>query len=116
MKKLHSIPKSLGDILRSIDTIESYLKETMGGRRDFKIYMRNRMMRGAVERELGIIGEATNRIHQVDPQYPLLNARAIISLRNRIVHAYDNLDDITVWTIITKHLPKLKTEVEKLLG
>ncbi len=114
--KQHDIPKSLTDIITSIDSIEEYLSELMGGRRDFNLYMQKRYLRRAVERELGIIGEATNRIYRVDPEYPLLNNRQIIALRNRIVHAYDSLDDPAIWTIVTKHLPPLRAEVEKLLG
>ncbi len=88
----------------------------MGERRDFNVYMGDRMLRRAVERELGIVGEATNRIHSVDPEYPILHNRQIIALRNRIVHAYDSLEDPAIWAIVTKHLPPLRAEVERLLG
>ncbi len=115
MKRQHSIPQSLTDILKSIGHIEDYLVRTMGERRDFNVYMGDRMLRSAVERELGIIGEATNRIYRVDPEYPLFNNRQIVALRNRIVHAYDALDDARVWAIVTRHLPPLRTEVERLL-
>jgi uncharacterized protein with HEPN domain len=113
--KRHNIPKSLRDILTSIDTIESYLAEVMGERRDFGLYMRNRMLRGAVERELGIIGEATNRILQTEPAFVIDNARKIVATRNRVVHGYDSVNDETIWAIVVKHLPSLKTEVERLL-
>jgi uncharacterized protein with HEPN domain len=116
MKWQHDIPQSLTDIITSIDAIEGYLARTMGERRDFNVYMDDRMLRSAVERELGIIGEATGRIHRVDPAYPILHNRKIIALRNRVVHAYDALDDARVWAIITRHLPLLRTEVEKLLA
>jgi uncharacterized protein with HEPN domain len=86
----------------------------MGERRDFNVYMGDRMLRNAVERELGIIGEATGRIHGVDPVCPILHDRKIIALRNRVVHACDALDDARVRAIITRHLPPLKAEVEKL--
>jgi uncharacterized protein with HEPN domain len=116
MKRQHEIPKSLTDILTSIDAIEEYLTRTMGKRRDFNVYMDDRMLRSAVERELGIIGEATGRIHSVDSEYPILHNRKIIALRNRVVHAYDALDDARVWAIVTKHLPALRLEVERLLA
>jgi uncharacterized protein with HEPN domain len=116
MEQQHSIPKSLDDVLLSIEAIESYLTEFMGQRRDFSIYMEKKFLRRAVERELSIIGEAMNRIHRVDSEYPITHNRSIIALRNRVVHAYDNLDDPTIWAIVINHLPLLRTEVEKLLG
>jgi uncharacterized protein with HEPN domain len=54
------IKKFLFDIHESIDSIEKYL----GEQRDFKVYMANKMLRRAVEREFEIIGEAMNRIEK----------------------------------------------------
>ena len=36
-------------------------------------------------------------------------------MRNRIIHAYDAVDDVLIWEVIKKHLPVLKKEVEQLL-
>jgi len=41
----------------------------------------------------------------------LENITQIIGLRNRIIHAYDSIDDTVIWAIIIKHLPSLKKEV-----
>ena len=57
------IKKFLFDIHESIASIEQYL----GDKRDFKVYMANKMLRRAVEREFEIIGEAMNRIEKLDP-------------------------------------------------
>jgi uncharacterized protein with HEPN domain len=46
------------DISNSIDSIFEYL----GNERNFKLYDTNKLIRRAVERELEIVGEATNRI------------------------------------------------------
>ncbi len=40
--------------------------------------------------------------------------RQIIAFRNRIVHAYDSLDNTIVWAILINHLPKLKEEISEL--
>ncbi len=56
------IKKFLFDIHESIESIESYL----GYKHDFKVYMANKMMRRAIEREFEIIGEAMNRIDKLD--------------------------------------------------
>jgi uncharacterized protein with HEPN domain len=43
------------------------------------------------------------------------NSKAIIGLRNQVIHAYDNISDETIWSILTNHLPKLKAEVNELI-
>ena len=53
---------------------------------------------------------------QLDPDIPISHARQIVNLRNRVIHAYDNVDNEIVWGIVINHLPKLKDDVDKLLG
>ena len=52
------ILKYLYDIKESIDSIHDFL----GDVKDFNNYKENKLLRRGVERELEIIGEATNRI------------------------------------------------------
>ena len=52
------VKKSLFDIKESIRSMEEYL----GDKRDFNIYIANKMLRRAIEREFEIIGEAMSRI------------------------------------------------------
>jgi uncharacterized protein with HEPN domain len=75
------IKKFLLDISESIDSIENYL----GDKRDFNIYMSNKMMRRAVEREFEIIGEAMNRIDNLDSTIEISSKKQIISMRNRVI-------------------------------
>jgi len=105
------ISKYLLDIRTSIDSIYEYI----GEQRNFDVYLANKQLRRSVERELEIIGEAVNNILQLDPSIPIDNARKIISLRNRVIHAYDRVDDEIVWGIVINHLPKLKKNVVELL-
>jgi Uncharacterized conserved protein len=105
------IQKYLYDIHDSINSIYSYL----GERRDFIQYRENKLLRRGVERELEIIGEAANRLLQLDPDIKIDNARKIVDLRNWVIHGYDKVDDVIIWGIISNHLPKLKEQVELLL-
>jgi len=105
------IQKYLYDIQVSIDSIHEYLGEHC----KFNDYMASKQLRRSVERELEIIGEAVNKILQLDDDIPIDNSRKIIGLRNQIIHAYDNVNNETVWGIIINHLPKLKEDVDKLL-
>ena len=65
-------------------------------------------MRRAVEREFEIIGEALSKILKIDPDIHITYARLIVDLRNKVIQAYDAIDDTIIWKIIIKDLPKLK--------
>ena len=108
----HNIQKYLYDIQQSIDSINEYL----GIKRDFLVYEENKLLRRAVERELEIIGEAANRLLQLDPEIPIKNARKIVDLRNFVIHGYDKVDNVIIWGVVSKDLPKLKKEVDVLMN
>jgi|TARA_R110002096_G_scaffold258028_1_gene451635 uncharacterized protein with HEPN domain len=108
----HKIKMFLLDISTSIDSIYEYL----GNQRTFNAYESNKLLRRAVERELEIIGEATNRIIKINPKVDISNAKRIVSLRNWVIHAYDNVDNVIIWGIIDKDLPLLKAQVAELLN
>jgi len=107
----HSIEMYLLDIINSIDSINEYL----GNERNFKIYESNKLLRRGVERELEIIGEAVNRILKIEPEVDISNSRRIVNLRNWVIHAYNNVDNVIIWGIIDKDLPLLKKQVSDLL-
>jgi len=108
------ILKWLYDTKMCIDEIESFFNEE---EKDFFKYRNNLMLKRAVERNLEIIGEAINRIITRDNSFTekISNAKAIIGLRNQVIHAYDNISDENIWSILTNHLPKLKLEVDALI-
>lgn len=106
------IKKYLFDIRESIESIEKYL----GDKRDFNVYLADKMLRRAIEREFEIIGEAMSRIEKLDSSVEISSKRQIISMRNRVIHGYDKIDNEIVWGIIVRHLPTLKIEIENLLN
>ena len=105
------INKYLFDIIISIESIEDYL----GEKRDFFEYQNNKLLRRGIEREIEIIGEAMSKVLKLDPDCQISNARKIVDARNWVIHGYDKVDDIVIWGIVVNHLPKLKTEIEKLV-
>ena len=104
--------KWLYDVKLAIDEIESYFENES---KIFSIYQNNTVIKRAVERNLEIIGEAMNRIIKVYPDIPITDSKNIIGLRNQIIHAYDNISDEYIWSVVSKHLPVLKSEVEKMI-
>jgi len=109
------ILKWLYDIKFSIEEIESFFKNK---EKNFFEYKENVMLKRAIERDLEIIGEAVNRILKQDISYikRISEAKSIIGLRNQVIHSYDNISDENIWSILINHIPKLKTEIEKLIN
>lgn len=102
----------LYDILNAINEIDGFFDEFP---KDFIAYKNDIKTRRAVERNLEIIGEATNRILQKNGTIKLSYARQIVSTRNRIIHAYDHVSDEVIWGILTDYLPVLLAEVKAML-
>jgi uncharacterized protein with HEPN domain len=73
------------------------------------------MLRRAVEREFEIMGEALKCVDKIDPTINISSKRQVIGMRNRVIHGYDKIDDEIVWGIIIRHLPILRTEIDRLL-
>jgi uncharacterized protein with HEPN domain len=103
--------KYLSDILMAIELIEEFIVDN----KDFTLYDQDRKTQSAVERQLAIIGEALNQLKKLEPEIEIQNDKQIISFRNRLVHAYDSLDNSMIWAIISKHLSPLKIEIQKLM-
>lgn len=105
------IKKLLFDIKESINSIEDYL----GEKRDFNVYLDNKMLRRAIEREFEIIAEAINRIDKMDSTLQITSKKQILGMRNRVIHGYDKIDNEIIWGTIVRHLPVLKTEIIEFL-
>ena len=43
-------------------------------------------------------------------------ARRIVNTRNKIIHGYDEVDEVMLWEIVINHLPFLQQEVQILLS
>ncbi len=107
-----SVKKYLYDVQQSVDSIFEYL----GEKRDFFEYERNKLLRRAVERELEIIGEAVKHLLELYENICIDNARRIVDLRNFVIHGYDKVDNVIIWGILSKDLPKLKQQVDALMA
>jgi uncharacterized protein with HEPN domain len=106
------ILKYLHDIRESIDSINDFLGDT----RNFNDYKADKLLRRGVERELEIIGEATNRILKLEPTIEISESRRIVDLRNWVIHGYDKVDDMIIWGIISRDIPRLKEQVSGLMN
>jgi uncharacterized protein with HEPN domain len=77
---------------------------------------RDRMLSLALVRLIEIIGESANNISEpCQAKYFKIPWRQIIGMRNRIVHAYFDVDLDIIWQVITQDLELLLIEVEKVI-
>lgn len=107
-----AILKYLFDIQKCIENIDDYI----GNEKVFDAYISNPMLQDAVERNIATIGEAMKKALYLDETLPISYARRIVGTRNRLIHGYDDIDNIEVWNIIVNNLPVLKSEIESLLS
>ncbi len=70
----------------------------------------------AIEMNFIIIGEAANQIpEEIEEKYPEIPWSLMRAMRNRIVHAYFNVDEKLMWDTVQNDLPPLIPLLEKLL-
>ena len=63
-----------------------------------------------------IVGEAANRLSTEDQsRYPSIPWKAIVGMRNRLIHGYDAIDLDVLWDTVQIDLPELVEELERIL-
>jgi uncharacterized protein with HEPN domain len=108
-----STAKRLHDAIPAIEAIERFTQDM-----DYEAYASNEMAMAAVERKFEIISEALKNAAAEDAsiQASITVLPQIIGLRNRIAHAYEQIDQEILWTIRSLWLPRLKAEATDLLA
>ena len=104
--------KYLYDIRQAADSIATFCAG-----KTFADYRADELLRAAVERKFGIVGEALARLQKEDPEIAALipEHRKIIAFRNIIIHGYAGVDDRIVWGVIEADLAKLRAAVASML-
>ncbi|HNZ27858.1 MAG TPA: DUF86 domain-containing protein [Spirochaetota bacterium] len=98
------------DILESIDLIDKYISNIT--LEDFKD---DRKTQDAVIRNLEVIGEALKNIPvEIRDAHSDVDWKGFIGLRNIIIHQYFGISLPILWTIITKDIKNLKTNIESI--
>lgn len=103
--------KLLTDIRNAISSIDEHLE----GNRNYQEFLDSKTKRRAVERELEIIGEAVSKLLKINPDIQISFARQIVDLRNKVIHAYDNVNTVIIWKVVMKDIPVLESEVNALM-
>jgi uncharacterized protein with HEPN domain len=103
--------KYLSDILRAIELIEQFTASVD----TFDFYDNDFKTQSAVERQIGIIGEALNKFEKIHPEISLQHSTKISGLRNRIIYAYDSIDNSIIWVILKKYIQPLNKEIKSII-
>lgn len=104
MKNDHILIKH---ILEAIEKAEQYI-----GDLTFEEFSQDDKTLSAVVQELTVIGEAAVHISEdFKADHPEVPLREAAGMRNRIVHAYWDIDEKTVWDTCKSDLPVLKEKL-----
>jgi len=99
------------DIVLAAEDARSFV-ESM----DFAGFEASRLHQNAVLRSLEIIGEAAGKLSaEFKSNCPHLPWRNITSMRNRLIHAYNEVRLDIVWSVIQGDLPQLIAMLKPLL-
>jgi len=75
---------------------------------------KDRMLVNALVRSIEIIGEAASRVSpETRTRCPTIPWNQVVGMRNRLIHAYFDVDVDRVWDTISSDLPALINELEK---
>ncbi|MGE5612070.1 MAG: DUF86 domain-containing protein [Bacillota bacterium] len=101
----------LWDMLDAAKTVRSMIEGVA-----FDGYVRNRMLRLAVERAIEIIGEAACHVSPGFRQsHPDILWRGIMAQRHVLAHEYGDIDHELIWRVATVHIPDLIAKLEPLV-
>lgn len=113
MTKALRVPDYLGHILKAIERIDRYTSDM-----DEVSFLNNELVQDAVIRNIEIMGEASNSIQRVAPefaaQHDSIPWSVMYTMRNRVSHGYDKIDMEIVWKTIQIDLPALYQQVRAL--
>jgi uncharacterized protein with HEPN domain len=74
------------------------------------------MLLFALVRAIEIIGEAASRVSaEQRTASPTVPWTAIVAMRNRLIHAYFDIDRDIVWRTVTEEIPALQSQLLQLL-
>ena len=101
----------LHHILDSINRIQGYIAGV-----SYDQFLQNSLLQDGVVRQLEIIGEAAKNVSSgFRDAHPELPWRQMTGIRNKLIHAYFEVDLFIVWDSVRSDLLPLKQQVERIL-
>ena len=96
-----------------VEACEALLRFTAG--RERSALDSDEMLLFAVVRAVEVVGEAASKVTQETcDKYPHIPWRAIVGMRNRLIHAYFEIDMDMVWVAATQEIPMLLSQLQQI--
>ena len=104
--------KDLARLKHMLDSTKAILSFIKGKRR--ASLDKDRLLLSGVIREFEIIGEAANRItEKTKKEFPHVPWKELIGMRNRLIHAYFDVDRDIIWKTVREYLPSFQNQLEQ---
>ncbi len=101
----------LRHILDAIHRVQEYLAGV-----SYDQFSQNHLLQDGVVRQLEIIGEAARNLSSsFESAHPELPWNKMIGIRNRLIHAYFEVNLRIVWDTVQGDLPSLEAQIEYIL-
>jgi uncharacterized protein with HEPN domain len=101
----------LGHMLDAVNQMRTYTN----GKSLQDLYA-DRLLQDAVIRNLEILGEASRRLLETDPDaalhLPGIPFTAIYAMRNQLSHGYFAVDLDVVWNVVIRDIPDLRSQLQ----
>lgn len=104
--------KDFARLQHMLDSTQAILSFARGKRR--ASLDNDRLFQSAVLRELEIVGEAAGRVSEkTKKKFPHIPWKELMGLRNRLIHAYFDVDHDIVWKTIREYLPSFLKHLQE---
>jgi uncharacterized protein with HEPN domain len=103
----------LRDILDASNAIAAFLSDV-----DFETFSSSDALTSRVYWKMAVIGEAAARALQSEPELQAVIPELLhlSDVRNRVIHGYETVSSLIIWTIIHDLLPPVLGQISDHLG
>jgi len=109
--------KRLELIIEKIEDIEYFVSQKNN---KIMLALEDRTLKPAIRMQIISIAEQFNKLKE-ENEFELLSKidkddlRGLNAVRNFIAHDYDSVDDEILEVVLRNHIPKIKTQIEKII-
>lgn len=108
------VDKDLARLQHMLDSTNAILSFIEGKNRES--LESDRLLLSGILRELEILGEAAGKVSQkTQDRFPEIPWRQMIGMRNRLIHAYFDIDRAIVWKTVKDILPSFSKKLKKII-